>query len=208
MAEKLVARTKRAVIWCVVATALLTALDLGTKSWALSALSEPRPELTTPACHRDSSGHVPAQRFRKAPVVLVEGYLEFRYAENCAAAFSMLKDSPLVFRRVLFSVAALIAVVMLMWMFVTGHGGRWFGWSVPFIVSGALGNLIDRLRLGYVVDFIRFHIQDGFEWPTFNVADATITIGVILLLLDGLGSRRDGAAKKAREEAGDSEGLA
>jgi signal peptidase II len=53
-------------------------------------------------------------------------------------------------------------------------------------VSGALGNMVDRVRLGYVVDFIHFHVYDSFEWPTFNVADSTITIGVALLLLDGL----------------------
>ena len=45
---------------------------------------------------------------------------------------------------------------------------------------------IDRLRLGYVVDFIHFHVYDKFHWPTFNIADTTITIGVALLLLDGL----------------------
>ncbi len=189
MAEHLIRRSQRAILWCVLVAAVLTALDLGTKAWALNALSEPRPELKTPACEQDVSGHVPAQRFRKPPVVLVDGYLEFRYAENCAAAFSMLKDSPLVFRRILFSIAAVIAVIMLMWMFIKGHGGQWFGWSVPWIISGALGNLIDRLRLGYVVDFIRFHLRDGFEWPTFNVADAAITVGVIMLLIDGFVAR-------------------
>ncbi|MCB9708580.1 MAG: signal peptidase II [Myxococcales bacterium] len=189
MGEQLIPRSKRAVIWCVIAIALLTAFDLGTKAWALGALSEPRPELDTPACEHDFAGHVPVQRFRTAPIVLIEGYLEFRYAENCAAAFSMLKDTPLLFRRVLFSLAAVLAIIMLMWMFIKGHGARWFAWSVPFILSGALGNLIDRLRLGYVVDFIRFHLRSGFEWPTFNVADAAITIGVIMLLIDGLTSQ-------------------
>jgi signal peptidase II len=56
---------------------------------------------------------------------------------------------------------------------------------VPLIASGALGNLVDRFRLGYVVDFVRFHLRDGFSWPTFNVADITITVGVGLLLIEG-----------------------
>jgi signal peptidase II len=62
-------------------------------------------------------------------------------------------------------------------------------------VSGAVGNLFDRVRHGYVVDFIRFHVHDKFEWPTFNVADITIVIGVGLLLLDGM--RKD-AGKEAK----------
>jgi signal peptidase II len=77
-----------------------------------------------------------------------------------------------------------------LWLFVTGYGGRLFAISVPLIASGALGNLIDRFRLGYVIDFVRFHIQDSFVWPTFNFADATITIGVALLLIEGLLSPR------------------
>jgi signal peptidase II len=60
------------------------------------------------------------------------------------------------------------------------------------IIGGAVGNLIDRIELGYVVDFIDVHYQ-GWHWPAFNVADSAITCGVILLLIDGLflsGSRR------------------
>jgi signal peptidase II len=82
--------------------------------------------------------------------------------------------------------AGLVAVGALMFMFVTGSGGTLFAYSVPLIVSGALGNMVDRVRLGYVIDFIRFHLNDGWEWPTFNIADSTITVGVVLLLLDGL----------------------
>ena len=66
------------------------------------------------------------------------------------------------------------------------------------IVSGALGNLIDRVRYGYVVDFIRFHLQDGWEWPTFNIADCGITVGVILLVLDGF---REGRAEAKEPKA-------
>ena len=72
-------------------------------------------------------------------------------------------------------------------------------------MSGALGNLADRLRLGYVVDFVRYHWNDplpglGTEWPTFNFADATITVGVVLLLLDGW---REGKAEKEAAKAAD-----
>ena len=56
---------------------------------------------------------------------------------------------------------------------------------VPLIVAGAIGNLVDRVRFGYVVDFIRFHLNDQWAYPTFNVADAWITIGDVLILIDG-----------------------
>jgi signal peptidase II len=126
------------------------------------------------------------QRHRDGSYELIDGYLEFRYAENCGAAFGMLNDAPRWARFGVFMTAALASVVVLMWLFVTGNGGPLFAWSVPFVVSGALGNLVDRARLGYVIDFIRFHVHSSFEWPTFNVADVTITIGVALLLLDGM----------------------
>jgi signal peptidase II len=96
-----------------------------------------------------------------------------------------------------------VAVGALLFMFVTGTGGKLFAWSVPLIVSGALGNLVDRVRLGYVVDFIRFHLQEGWEWPTFNVADSTITVGVALLLLDGLLNRESASKSSASPAAAD-----
>jgi signal peptidase II len=64
------------------------------------------------------------------------------------------------------------------------------------IASGALGNLIDRFRLGYVVDFIRFHVHEAFVYPTFNVADCTITVGVALLLIEGFIAPRSHAATR------------
>src|SRR5690606_10370962 len=88
--------------------------------------------------------------------VLIADYLEFQYAESCGAAFGLLRDADDWVRRAVFGVAALGAVVALMWMFVVGRGGPLFAWSVPFVVSGAVGNLVDRVRYGYVVDFIRF----------------------------------------------------
>lgn len=87
-----------------------------------------------------------------------------------------------------------------MWMFITANGGILFAWAVPLIISGALGNMIDRWRLGYVVDFIRFHLHDGWEWPTFNVADITITVGVAFLLLDGF--RKEVASESAARKNG------
>jgi signal peptidase II len=145
-------------------------------------------------CVPDDSGRVFMQRLQTPPVVLVKNYLELRYAENCGAAFGVFDRGPAWLRLALFGPAAIAATLGLLWLFVTGYGGRLFAISVPLIASGALGNLVDRFRLGYVIDFIRFHIQDFFVWPTFNVADSTITIGVALLLIEGLFAPRPAPA--------------
>lgn len=184
-------------VLCLVSLAFFTWLDLWTKDLAIEHL--PCDPATAEDCRM-----VPGKAYSRAgSFVLVDGYLDLSYAENRGAAFGMLRDAPKWVRATLFTAAAVLATVILMWMFVAGHGGPLFAWSVPLIVSGALGNMIDRWRLGYVVDFIRFHINDGWEWPTFNIADCTITVGVVFLLLDGL--RKQALPP---EEAGAGEGGA
>ncbi len=74
--------------------------------------------------------------------------------------------------------------------------------SLGLLLAGAVGNLLDRIRLGYVVDFIVFTVRDSFRWPTFNVADAAIAVGVGLLLTDSLrGFLRDRRRKNAEKSA-------
>jgi signal peptidase II len=193
-------RSPKAIALCVALTAVLTAADLGSKDWAVAALSTERTFEVPPACMPNEHGNYYMQRGRGESIELVQNYLEFRYAENCGAAFGMLDDAPGWLRASVFLTAGVVAMVALGTMFVRGSGGSLFAASVPLIVSGALGNMIDRVRLGYVVDFIHFHIYDRFEWPTFNVADITITVGVGLLLLDGL-RNPEGQAKNAPSPA-------
>jgi signal peptidase II len=187
-------RSPKAIAACLAALALLTVLDLWSKDVAQASLS--RAPLSPPSevCVPDDSGRVFMQRMQTRPVMLIPGYLELRYAENCGAAFGVLDRGPSWMRLALFGPAAIAATVGLLWLFITGYGGTLFAWSVPLIASGALGNLVDRFRLGYVIDFIRFHINEAFVWPTFNIADATITVGVALLLIEGLRSPRMAAA--------------
>jgi signal peptidase II len=135
------------------------------------------------------------------PVVLIEDFLELRYAENCGAAFGVLNHSPAWLRLLLFAPAAAAAVLGLLWLYWSSYGGRLFALSVPLIASGALGNLADRFRLGYVVDFIRFHIKDAFVYPTFNVADITITIGAVLFLIEGFFSKSRAKSESVSGEA-------
>jgi signal peptidase II len=198
-------RSARAIALCVVVTVLFTALDLWTKAWAEARLSQPPAVAVKEVCTPDEMGRYKWARVRSETIVLVEGFLELRYAENCGAAFGLLDEAPRWVRIGVFMSAGALAVIALFVMFARGNGGPLFAWSVPLVVSGALGNMVDRVRLGYVVDFIHFHIHEGFfvpflrgfEWPTFNIADSTITVGVALLLLDGLRQNQPAATKPA-----------
>jgi len=165
---------------------IYTAADLGTKEWALLSLSEPVERArTTPVCEPTPQGYTLDERRGTGSVVVIDGLLEFRYAENCGAAFSMLRTAPRWVRVAVFGFAALAACVGLSWMFFRGGGGPLFAAGVPLILSGALGNLVDRVRHGYVVDFILVHVTDTYDWPVFNVADIAIAVGAGLMLLDG-----------------------
>lgn len=198
-------RSRKALVLCLAAIGVLTAMDLGTKQWALERLSQPSPRASDPACEPNEFGRTEAQRSQRPPVVLIDGLLEFRYAENCGAAFGFMRDMPSAVRKGVFYFAAAGAVVLLLWMFVTGRGGSLFAFSVPLIVAGAIGNFVDRVNLGYVVDFVRFHLDNRWAYPTFNVADAWITIGVTLILIEGfMDGRREKrlAAKRAETQAG------
>lgn len=163
--------------------AVYTALDLWTKEWALDHLSRERTTEKPALCVPSAQGHTPFQRQPLAQQPLIEGVLNLSYAENCGAAFSMLRTAPAAVRAVVFGVANLAALGALFVLFIRGSGGPAFAAAVPLIASGALGNLSDRVRHGFVVDFIRVDPR-LFEYPVFNVADVAIAIGVGLLLLD------------------------
>lgn len=198
-------RARQAIVLCALATVGLLVADLATKHWAESALSEDPYVEPGPVCEPDEQGQITMQRVRGDSVVVVDGYLELRYAENCGAAFGLMRTAPLVARKAVFGVAALLASIALFVMFVRGRGGTLFAVSVPLIISGAVGNLVDRIRYGYVVDFIRFHWQQGWEYPTFNIADVGITVGVILLVLDGFRDARRAKKSDGAEKADDTE---
>ena len=197
-------RTRTAVALCLLGTGVLLAADLGSKGWALDELSTERMSEPPAVCEPDEAGYMRPQRLNtREPYVLVEDHMELRYAENCGAAFGLLRSAPAIARHAVFGTAAIAATLALLWMFAVGRGGSAFAWSVPFIVSGALGNLVDRFRLGYVVDFIRVYWETdlplvGSQWPTFNIADVTITVGIVLLLIDG---HRQGREEAARDRA-------
>jgi signal peptidase II len=197
-------RSPRLIAICTVATIALVAADLITKEWAEENLSVPYQGQHPPVCAADEQGYIAMQRLRTEPVDVIDEHLQFRYAENCGAAFGMFREMSPIVRKAVFGTAAIAASIALFVMFVRGRGGALFAWSVPMIVSGALGNLVDRVRYGYVVDFIRaYNLPLPFldEWPTFNIADCGITVGVALLVLDGFRKPQEATLPDAEEPA-------
>ena len=119
---------------------------------------------------------------------LVEGLLSLSHVRNRGAAFGILSDADLPYQSILFaglSLVALLAIAVYAWRL---PATAWLPQlALALILGGALGNLIDRLRLGYVVDFVHVYWREH-QWPDFNAADSAITIGVTLLVLDILRS--------------------
>jgi signal peptidase II len=102
---------------------------------------------------------------------------------NTGAAFSFLSDFGGV-QRWLFSVIALVASAWIVWLLRKHASQTLFAFGLSLILGGALGNLIDRIAYGYVVDFLLFH-WDMYTFPAFNLADSAITCGAALLIWDG-----------------------
>jgi signal peptidase II len=111
-------------------------------------------------------------------------------AFNTGMAFSFMRD--VAGSRYLFSAVAVAAAILITWLLRRG-GTRWYCAGLALILGGALGNLLDRVLLGHVVDFLLFHWRDWY-YPAFNVADSAITVGAGLLILDSIGRRRDPGA--------------
>lgn len=109
---------------------------------------------------------------------------------NRGAAFSFLSDES-GWQRWFFIAVALIAVVFIVhWLRKLDADQRWTAFGLALILGGAVGNLIDRLWHGHVVDFIQIYYRD-FYWPAFNIADSAITVGAVLLILLGLFGRSE-----------------
>ena len=123
------------------------------------------------------AGRVPRQE--------LTGFLNLVLVCNKGAAFSFLADAP-GWQTPLFIAFALGAAGLCGALIVRNPRKRLFCAGLALVVGGALGNVIDRLRFGCVVDYLDFYILDRWpHWPAFNVADSAITIGAVLLILDG-----------------------
>jgi len=123
--------------------------------------------------------------------------LDLVRARNPGVAFSFFANSDGWQRWFFSALAAAVAVGILVWLARLDRRARVLGAALALVFAGAVGNLIDRLRLGSVVDFILAHWHDHY-FPAFNVADSAISVGAVLLLLDAL---LGGSAKVAQGDA-------
>jgi len=132
-------------------------------------------------------------RFSPGEGVVLTSYFNMVLVYNKGAAFSFLSDAP-GWQTPLLVGFALVAMGVVAYLLVRSPGRGILNAGLALILGGALGNVIDRLRFGQVVDFLDFH-AGAWHWPAFNVADSAITMGAVLLILDGFRKheRRAGA---------------
>ena len=141
-------------------SALIIVLDLWTKQIATETLTLYRP-------------------------VEVTSWLNMTLAHNYGAAFSFLSDAGGWQRWLFTGLASVVTVVLIVWLLRLPANEKLTAAALSLVIGGAVGNLIDRIMNGYVVDFIDVFYQ-AHHWPAFNVADSAITGGVILMLVDGI----------------------
>lgn len=128
-------------------------------------------------------------RFRPGErLTVIPGWFDLILAFNSGAAFSFLGDAS-GWQRYLFSGLAIVVSIGLVW-FLRKPGSFALHLGLALILGGAIGNLIDRLRIGEVVDFLLVY-HGTWSWPAFNAADSAITAGAALLILDSFKQRRD-----------------
>lgn len=171
-------RNPLAVFWLALAAAVI-ALDLWTKQLAMTHLVMYEPVEVLP-------------------------FLNWRLAHNPGAAFSFLAGAG-GWQRWFFTVLAIgVSVFLLIWLLRTNRSDRLVPLALSLVMGGAIGNAIDRVRFGYVIDFIDVHAR-GWHWPAFNIADSAIVCGIILLLFDAL--RESVAERKAGSRKGTQKGT-
>lgn len=167
--------TKRDVFWKIGYLLLaggLFMVDQVTKAWAVRRL-----------------------RFRE-PMSVIDGFLNFAYAQNTGVAFSMLDSHGDAGRWGLSIVAGIAGVLVLYFFWRTPRSDDRILGALTLLLAGIAGNVVDRVRLGFVVDFI--DVQFGsWHYPTFNVADTLIVIGAILMIIDVFFTKKAAAADKA-----------
>lgn len=121
--------------------------------------------------------------------VLIPGFFHLTYVKNTGMAWSLLSG-----QQGFLSLVAAVAIGIMIWYLVTKKPGKWISFALGLMIGGAAGNMVDRLFLGSVRDFLDFYIF-GYDFPIFNLADTALTIGVIMLIIAAL--MEDRKEKKA-----------
>ena len=119
-------------------------------------------------------------------------FVNLTYVHNTGAAFSFLSEAGGWQRWFFAALAIIISIVIAVWLSRLKSHETLLAVSLSLVLGGAIGNLIDRLAYGYVIDFLDVYVP-SWHWPAFNVADSAITLGVVLMLLEsfGVGKAKD-----------------
>lgn len=169
-------RKRAAPYWFLaVVTVLSLVADVATKAWA--------------------QGHFEGlKRGEPRQLVLIDKYLALIYAKNRGGAWGLLQNETESLRRPFFLIVSVVAIVFIVSLYrKLAPGQTALKWGLPLVLGGALGNLLDRIRFGYVIDFVDMYMPWGGDikhWPTYNVADIAICIGVGLMAIDMFTPRR------------------
>lgn len=166
----------------VVVTIISAAADLVSKGWAKAMLSG-------------------IDKSKPRHITLIADHCDFIYTLNPGGAWSFLRSLPENLRRPFFLFVSSAAIVFIISVYRRLHPEQWaMRWGLPLALGGAIGNLVDRIRYGSVIDFIDAYMTyKGREmhWPTFNVADIAIVAGVLLMALDTFSGRKTHARHEA-----------
>ncbi len=167
----------------VVLTIISAAADLATKWWAKAMLSG-------------------VDKSKPRHLTVLANHCDFIYTLNPGGAWSFLRSLPENLRRPFFLFVSSAAIVFIISVYRRLHPEQWaMRWGLPLALGGAIGNLVDRIRYGSVIDFIDVYLNyKGREmhWPTFNVADIAIVVGVMLMALDTFAGRRPRVPQSGR----------
>lgn len=124
-----------------------------------------------------------------AAIPVIPGFFHITHVQNPGGAFGFLANQSALVRGILFLAVSTMAVGLVVWFYhKTPATHRWLAAGFALIFGGAIGNLIDRVRLGRVVDFLDFFIG-RWHWPAFNVADSAITIGITIFVIHVIAGR-------------------
>lgn len=125
--------------------------------------------------------HLAIQHLKaSSPYIILDNFFQFNYVENYGAAFGILEG-----RKVFFIIMTLAVVVGISYFLIKNYHevNVFLRIGISFLLGGAVGNFIDRVRFGYVVDFISFRLIGKYDFPVFNIADIAIVIGTGLILI-------------------------